>query len=64
MSKVAVKKLRQLGYRLIDIFRHIVSLDMRRTGNKEQFLALRTARLAVTLFSHVERVSDASGNHQ
>ena len=37
---------------------------MRCTGDEKQFLLLRTRRLAITLLGHVERVGNASGNHQ
>ncbi len=34
------------------------------SGDEEQLLILRTGRTAIALFCHIERVGDASGNHQ
>ena len=33
-------------------------------GDQKQLLVLRSCRLAVTLLGHVERIGNASGNHQ
>lgn len=62
--KGSSRKFRQLARRLFHVFRYIVSLDVCRTGDKEQFLVLRSCRFAVTLFGHIERVGNASCNHQ
>ena len=64
LLEVLAEELRQLVYRLIHILRHVVGLDMRGSGDKEQLLLPRACRLAVTLLGHIERVGDASGNHQ
>ena len=63
-SHLRIEKFRQLIHSHIHIFGHVICLDVRGSGNKEQLLVLRTRSTAEALLRHVEGIGNAAGHHQ
>ena len=59
-----IKESGQIILYLSNVFRNIICLDMRGSGNKEQFLVGSAGSFPEALFGHIERIGGSPGNHQ
>ncbi len=59
-----IKESGQIILYLSNVFRNIICLDMRGSGNKEQFLVGSAGSFPEAMFGHIERIGGPPGNHQ